>query len=79
MNANTTVFGIQPPLSGEPGKTNVIRMEIQLCDPIDGAALRRAVDTTIKRYPYFAVMLQKEENTSYFRENERTVTVSNSE
>lgn len=60
-------------------KSNVIRMEIQLCDPIDGAALRRAVDTTIKRYPYFAVMLQKEENTFYFRENERSVTVSNSE
>ena len=60
-------------------KSNVIRMEIRLCDPIDGAALRRAVDTTMRRYPYFAVMLQKEENAYYFRENERPVTVSHSE
>lgn len=60
-------------------KSNVIRMEIQLCDLIDIAALRRAVDTTMQRYPYFAVMLQKEGDEYYFSENTHPVTVSDSE
>lgn len=60
-------------------KTNVIRMEIRLQDSIDGAALRRAVDTTMQRYPYFAVLLQKEGNAYRFRENRNPVAVTNSE
>ncbi|MBQ9010256.1 MAG: hypothetical protein IJ088_13140 [Clostridia bacterium] len=60
-------------------KSNVIRMEIRLRDAIDGESLRRAVYTTMKRYPYFAVMLQKEGNAYVFRENGHPVTVSDSE
>lgn len=60
-------------------KTNVIRMEIQLCDTIDSSTLRRAVDTTMRRYPYFAVMLQKEGNEYYFCENTNPVAVTDSE
>jgi hypothetical protein len=60
-------------------KTNVIRMEIRLQDSIDGAALRRAVDTTMQRYPYFADLLQKEGNAYRFRENRNPVAVTNSE
>lgn len=61
-----------------PEKSNVIRMEIRMYDQIDGAVLRRAVDTAMKCYPYFAVMLQKEGDAYYFRENNRPVSVIHS-
>ena len=60
-------------------KTNVIRMEIQMKDRIDGTALRHAADTTMKRFPYFAVKLLKEADAYYFTENKRPVPVINTE
>lgn len=60
-------------------KTNVIRAEIRLQDSIDGAVLRRAADTAMQRYPYFAVSLQKEGDAYWFQENRNPVTVINSE
>ncbi len=36
-----------------------IRIRIRMRDLIDPEALRRAVDTTMKRYPYFCVELEK--------------------
>lgn len=60
-------------------RTNVIRIEVRLKDPIDGVILRRAVDTTMKRYPYFAVTLRKEADTWFFEENKRPVSVAHTE
>ena len=38
-----------------------IRIRIRMRDLIDPEILRRAVDTTMERYPYFCVELQKKE------------------
>ena len=35
-----------------------IRIRIRLQDAVDPVVLRRAVDTTMERYPYFCVKLQ---------------------
>ncbi|MBO6214543.1 MAG: hypothetical protein J6N76_03275, partial [Lachnospiraceae bacterium] len=41
--------------------SNEIRIRIRMRDLIDPDVLRRAVDTTMLRYPYFCVELQKKE------------------
>ena len=40
---------------------HVIRARVRMRDLIDPDDLRYAVDTTMKRYPYFCVELQKKE------------------
>ena len=45
---------------------------------IDCSILRYAVDTTMKRYPYFCVKLQMDENNFVFDENYSSVVISNS-
>lgn len=57
---------------------NEIRIRIRLRDLIDPEILRRAVDTTMKRYPYFCVELQKKEGQYVFAENHRPVVISDS-
>ncbi len=47
-------------------------------DLIDPIALRHAVDTTMQRYPYFCVELQREDGQFYFSENHRPVVITNS-
>ena len=39
--------------------SNVIRIRIRMRDLIDSDVLRHAVDSTMERYPYFCVELQK--------------------
>ena len=55
-----------------------IRIRMRMRDLIDPKALRYAVDTTIKRYPYFCVELQKRDGEYVFAQNNRPVVVANS-
>ncbi len=55
-----------------------IRIRIRMRDLIDPEILRRAVDTTMKRYPYFCVELQKKDGSYVYAENHRPVVISNS-
>ena len=57
---------------------NEIRIRIRMRDLIDQDVLRHAVDTTMKRYPYFCVELQKKEGQYIFAENHRPVVITNS-
>ena len=57
---------------------NEIRIKIRMRDLIDPAILRRAVDTTMERYPYFRVELQEKDGRYIFAENHRPVVISNS-
>lgn len=60
------------------GHVNVIRIMVRMRDLIDPVALRHAVDTTMKRYPYFCGKLQKtEEGGFYFEENPLPIVISN--
>ena len=55
-----------------------IRIRIRLQDAVDPVVLRRAVDTTMKRYPYFCVKLQTRGAGFIFTENQEPVVISNS-
>ena len=59
-------------------RPNNFRIRIRMRDLIDPAALRNAVDATMKRYPYFCVELQKENGQLVFVENHRPVVISHS-
>ena len=56
----------------------VIRIRIRMRDLIDPAILRRAVDMTMRRYPYFCVALQKKEGRYVYAENHRPVVITDS-
>ena len=47
-------------------------------DLIDSDVLRHAVDSTMERYPYFRVELQKKGEQYIFAENHRPVVITNS-
>ena len=55
-----------------------IRLRIRMRDLIDPDILRRAVDTTMRRYPYFCVELQKKDGQYIFAENPRPVVITHS-
>lgn len=57
---------------------SVIRIRIRMRDLIDPEILRKAVDTTMKRYPYFCVELKKKEGGYVYAENHRPVVISDS-
>lgn len=57
---------------------NEIRIRIRMRDLIDPEILRRAVDMTMKRYPYFCVELQKKDGRYVFAENHRPVVITDS-
>ena len=57
---------------------NEIRIRIRMRDLIDPDVLRHAVDTTMERYPYFCVELQKKDGQYIFAENPRPVVITNS-
>lgn len=57
----------------------VIRIRIRLRDLIDPDCMRYAVDTTMKRYPYFCVELHiPEDNRWEYIDNDRPVVITNS-
>lgn len=58
---------------------NVIHFIMRMQDTIDGNILRHAVDTTMERYPYFAVKLTKMDDRYVFESNEQPVAVVNTE
>lgn len=45
-----------------------MRIRMRMRDMVDAAALRYAVDITMKRYPYFCVRLQEDGNEFFFVE-----------
>ena len=55
-----------------------IRARVRMRDLIDPEAFRHAVDTTMQRYPYFCVELQRRDGDFYFVENHRPVVITNS-
>ena len=57
---------------------HTIRMRVRMRDLIDPNALRHAVDTTMQRYPYFCVELQRRDGQFYFAENHRPIVIVNS-
>ena len=57
---------------------NEIRIRIRLRDLIDSEILRHAVDSTMKRYPYFCVELKKKDGRYIFEENHRPVVITHS-
>ena len=57
---------------------NEIRIRIRMRDLIAPDLFRHAVDTTMKRYPYFCVELQKKDGQYIFAENHRPVVITNS-
>ena len=59
-------------------RPNEIRIRIRMRDLIDPDILRHAVDTTMQRYPYFCVELQKRDNQYIFAENHRPVVITHS-
>ena len=57
---------------------NEIRIRIRMRDLIDSDVLRYAVDSTMERYPYFRVELQKKDEQYIFAENHRPVVITSS-
>ena len=59
-------------------RPNEIRIRIRMRDLIEPDILRRSVDTTMERYPYFCVKLKKKEGQYIFAENHRPVVITHS-
>lgn len=57
---------------------NEIRIRVRMRDLIDPEVLRRAIDTTMERYPYFRVELQKKDGQYVFAENHRPIVITHS-
>jgi len=55
-----------------------IRIRMRMLDTVDYAALKDAVDTTMKRYPYFCVRLREECGELVFEDNPSPVVLSDS-
>ena len=69
---------LRPLYTTSKERPNEIRIRIRMRDLIDPEVLRRAVDTTMVRYPYFSVELQKKDGQYLFAENHRPVVITNS-
>ena len=59
-------------------RPHAIRMRVRMRDLIDPVIFRHAVDTTMERYPYFCVELQRRDGQFYFAENHRPIVIVNS-
>ncbi len=59
------------------GKCNVIRIRVRMRDLVKSDTIQYAVETTMKRFPYFCVELKKEEEYC-FAQNDRPVVITNS-
>ena len=75
-----TIFtGIRPLYQSQKGSPNEIEARIRMRDLIDPVVLRTAVDTTMKRYPYFCVELQKKNGQYVFVDNCRPITITHAQ
>ena len=70
--------GIRPLYSSNRENPNEIRIRIRMRDLINPAVLRKAVDITMQRYPYFCVELQKRDGQYVFVDNNRPIVITNS-
>ena len=70
--------GIRPLYSSTKGNPNEIRLRIRMRDLIDPDDLRYAVDTTMQRYPYFCVELQRKDGQYVFVDNNRPIVIASS-
>lgn len=59
------------------GMDFAVRFPVRLIDKIDGDILKRAVEKTNQRYPYFSTALKKDDNSFYFEQNSAPITVRN--
>lgn len=55
----------------------IIRIKIQMDDIVDSDSIRKAVNLTMKRYPYFCVELKEKDGQYIFAENSRPVVITN--
>ena len=69
---------LRPLYTTSKERPNEIRIRIRMRDLIAPDVLRHAVDTTMERYPYFCVELQKKDGQYIFAENHRPVVITNS-
>ena len=69
---------ILPLYKSKKNNSYSMRFRIRLTDPIDADALRNAVDTTMKRYPYFCVRLIKKGEEFFFANNPSPIVIANS-
>lgn len=70
--------GIRSLYSSSKTSPNGIRLKIRMRDLIDADVLRHAVDTTMRRYPYFCVELQKKDGQYVFVDNNRPIIITDS-
>lgn len=56
-----------------------VRYMIEMKDPIDGDALRRAVDISMTRYPYLMKRVVADDSRYYLEDNDRPVAVVNTQ
>ena len=57
MENNPLFSEIRPMYISSADTPNVMNFRLRMKDPIDGKMLQQAVDTTMRRYPYFCVRL----------------------
>ena len=67
---------ILPLYKSKKNNSYSMRFRIRLSDPIDADALRNAVDSVMKRYPYFCVRLLKKGEEFVFAENKSPVVIA---
>lgn len=70
---------IRPMYISSADTPNVMNFRLRMKDPIDGKVLQQAVDTTMRRYPYFCVRLTQKGRDWFFEKNDRPVVVIHSE
>lgn len=56
---------------------HTFRVTIKTKDMVDGDLLQQAADLTMKRYPYFAVQIERDGEDIYFADNDRPMLVLN--
>lgn len=69
-------MAVQTLYSTKKDNPHAIRMLMRMSGPIGRSALRRAVDLTMQRYPYFCVELRKKDGLYVYAENHRPVVIS---
>lgn len=69
---------LRPLYESRKGSSIVIRIKIRMSDSIEPSSYRYAVDTTMKRYPYFCVELAKQAGRYVFVDNSRPIVIANS-
>lgn len=67
---------ILPLYKSKKNNSYSMRFRIRLSSPVDADVLRNAVDSTMKRYPYFCVRLLKKGDEFVFADNQNPVVIA---